>query len=423
MLRTGLAGSVSTICIAVVTACAMSATPAQAQRKIINGIIGMGAAGAILNGTAKGMNQDKPRSNRRSGGSGEDDGGESDRSSKKNDKPDAEANARIAKTLAVITVELDDIRRAEDMERERNVDSAIKSFLGALASGHEALLKQPDRGVRATRGEINQVTHGQVKISIETAYERANLQEFEKFTGEVWTRDRLLVRILHYAKKRLRPYFEGVGAKGPSMDDLKDLFQASARDVFAKALETSEIIGVSKSFDRFIRTIYENSDNASDSLWTTGADGKYEGVTSGAIEAVWQRDFVEKGPGAIVADTQGLDRQFLYRFRARRALYECLSMSYPDLVRGGSTMTTGLKTSSAVTPQRGLRVPTATVSPAEQEALWQKVRTHIGKTCQGTMPTILANAKSGAIGPVSSRESGLSAASFMGTVPVKDQRQ
>ena len=63
------------------------------------------------------------------------------------------------------------------------------------------------------------------------------------------------------------------------------------------------------------------------------------------------------------------------------------------------------------------------MSPAEQEALWQKVRTHIGKTCQGTMPTILANAKSGTIGPVSSRESGLSAASFMGTVPVRDQRQ
>ena len=404
----------------------MSATPAQAQRKIINGIIGMGAAGAIIGGAAKAMNQDKPRSNRRSGGSGEDDGGESDRASKKNDKQNAEANARIAKTLAVITAELDDIRRAEDMERERNVDSAINSFVAALASGHEALLRQPDRGVRATRGEINQVTAGQVKISIESAYERANLQEFEKFTGEVWTRDRLQVRILHYAKKRLKPYFEGVGAKGPSMDDLKELFQTSAREVFTKALETSEIIGVSKSFDRFIRTIYENSDNASDSLWTTGADGKYERVTSGAIETVWQRDFVEKGPGAIVADTQGLDRQFLYRFRARRALYECLAMSYPELARGGgSTITTGLTTSTAVAQQRGLRAAAAvaTMSPAEQEALWQKVRTHIGKTCQGPMPNILANAKSGTIGPVSSRESGLSAASFMGTVPVRDQRQ
>jgi hypothetical protein len=331
----------------------------------------------------------------------------------------------MAKTLAAYQAELEDKRRAEEMERERNVETAINGFVAALASGHETLLRQPDRSVRATRGEINQVTAGQVKIAIETAYERANLQEFEKFTGEVWTRDRLLVRILHYAKKGLAPYFEGVGAKGPAMDDLKDLFQKSAREVFAKALETSEIIGVSKSYDRFIRTIYENSDNTSDSLWTIGADGKYERVTSSAIETVWQRDFVEKGPGAIVADTQGLDRQFLYRFRARRALYECLSLSYMDLVRGGgSTVTTGLTTTStASSPQRGLRIAVSTMSPAEQDALWQRVRTHIGKTCQGPMPTILANAKSGSIGPVSSRESGLSAASFMGTVPVRDQRQ
>ena len=425
MIRLKVAGSVSAVCIALVAAWSMSATPAQAQRKIMNGIIGMGAAGAILNNAAKGMEQGKPRSgsqNRRS----KDEDGEPDRSSsKKNEKTDHEANARMAKTLAAIEAELIDIRRAEEMERERNVEIAIKAFVTALAAGHETLLNQRDRNVRATRGEINQVTAGQVKISIEAAYDRANLQEFEKFTGEVWTRDRLLVRILHYANKRLKPYFDGVGAKGPSMDDLKELFEKSAREVFTKALETSEIIGVSKSFDRFIRTIYENSDSATDGFWTTGADGKYERVTSGAINAVWQRDFVEKGSGAIVADTQGLDRQFLYRFRARRALYECLAVTYPELARGGgATMTTGLTTTSTVTPQRGgLRVPVSTVSPAEQEALWQRVRTHIGKTCQGTMPTILAKAKSGSIGPVSSRESGLSGGTFGDRVVPVGERQ
>ena len=204
----------------------------------------------------------------------------------------------MAKQLAAISAEAAEIRRASQMERQRNVETAIQSFLNVLAEGHAGLLRQPDRSVRATKGEINQVTAGQIKIAIEAAYERANLQEFEKFTGEVWTRDRLLVRILHCAAKQLSPYFQGVGAKGPSMDDLKELFQKAGREVFTTALETSEIIGVSKSFDRFIRTIYENSDNTSDVLWTTGADSKYERVTSGVIEAVWQRDFVEKGPGA-----------------------------------------------------------------------------------------------------------------------------
>jgi hypothetical protein len=391
-----------------------------AQRKIINGLIGAGVAGAIIGGAAKAMNQDKSRSGRRSSG-GEDSG--SDRSSK-NEKRDTEAEARMAKQLAAMSAEAAEIRRASQMERQRNVETAIQSFLGVLAEGHASLQRQPDRSVRATKGEINQVTAGQIKLAIEAAYERANLQEFEKFTGEVWTRDRLLVRILHCAAKQLGPYFQGVGAKGPSMDDLKELFQKAGREVFTTALETSEIIGVSKSFDRFIRTIYENSDNTSDVLWTTGADSKYERVTSGVIEAVWQRDFVEKGPGAIVADTQGLDRQFLYRFRARRALYECLAMSYPELSRGGSpTITTNITTSSMAPQRAGIRAPVSTLSAAEQDALWQRVRAHIGKTCQGTMPTILASAKNGTIGPVSSRESGLPAQSFMGSVPVGERRQ
>jgi hypothetical protein len=62
------------------------------------------------------------------------------------------------------------------------------------------------------------------------------------------------------------------------------------------------------------------------------------------------------------------------------------------------------------------------VSPAEQEALWQRVRSHIAKSCQGVMPTILAKAKSGGIGPVSSRESGLSTPFMDRVVPVGDRQ-
>ena len=98
-------------------------------------------------------------------------------------------------------------------------------------------------------------------------------------------------------------------------------------------------------------------------------------------------------------------------------------MSYPELARGGGpTMTTGITTTSILPQRAGIRAPVSTVSAAEQEALWQRVRTHIGKTCQGTMPTILASAKSGTIGPVSSRESGLAAQSFLGSVPVGERR-
>src|SRR5262245_59933322 len=126
MLRT--AESVSTIGVAIVTAWAMSTTPAFAQRKIINGIIGIGAAGAISGGAAKAMNQDKPRSGQRSGGG---EGDSSDRSSR-NEKKDTEAEARLAKQLMAQWEVAKEVRRAMIMERGRNVEIAIKAFLDAL---------------------------------------------------------------------------------------------------------------------------------------------------------------------------------------------------------------------------------------------------------------------------------------------------
>ena len=411
MVRTRLPLSVALLC-ATGLGLLCVATPASAQF----GIPGINNAVRMFNDATRGT---KPgghvsRGKNSSSSSSSDEGDEDSRHGKKNEKADQEASARIAKQLAAMEAELADISRAQRMERERNVDMAVKEFIAALAEGHDSLLRQPDRGVRATRGEINQVTAGQVVSSIGEAYDKANLREFEKYTGELWTRDRLLVRILHYATKGLRPYFEGVGAKGPAMEDLKDLFQKSAREVFAKALETTEIIGVSKSFDRFIRTIYEQSDDANPGLWTTGADGKYERLTSLTIEAFWQGGYGDKGSEAVVADTEGLDRQFLYRFRARRALYECLSLTYPELVRGGpGTMTTSITTTTVIPSRRGLQPLGPTLTPVDEEALWSRVRAHLVKSCQGTMPTILAKAKSGAIQPVSSRDSGLPTGSLL----------
>ena len=420
MMPIRLTGSVSAVAFALATVWMLNPTPAHAGKRGIGSIIGIGAAAVILNEAAKAMNNEPRRSRgRRSRDSDDDDG---DNASRTGGKPDPEAAARIARQLYVMQRELEEIARAQQMERDRNVENAIKEFIEVLISRHKEI-NTGDR-VRATRGELNQVTAGQVKVSIEDAYEKANLREFEKYTGELWTRDRLLVRTLHYATKNLGPYFEGVGAKGPGMDDLKDLFAKSAREVFSKALETGEIVGVSKSFDRFIRTIYEYSDTGNEGLLTRGMDGQYERLTSMAIDAVWKDEPVE---GRVTADTQGLDRQFLFRFRARRALYDCLSQSYPELLGGGSdgSVTTALTTTSTISTtvrqRHGRPSIVPSVSQAEREALSQKIRSHVGKVCQGSVPTILARAKSGSLGPVSSRQSGFPGSAY-GVLPAAERR-
>ena len=58
------------------------------------------------------------------------------------------------------------------------------------------------------------------------------------------------------------------------------------------------------------------------------------------------------------------------------------------------------------------------LTQSEQEALAGKVRTHVANVCQASVPTILAKAKSGNIGPVSSREAGMPT----GALPASDRR-
>ena len=75
-----------------------------------------------------------------------------------------------------------EIDRAKKMEEERNVDEAVRLFIETLVVSHKII----DTGdeVRSTRGELNQVTAGQVKASIEDAYEKANLREFARLAHQ-----------------------------------------------------------------------------------------------------------------------------------------------------------------------------------------------------------------------------------------------
>ena len=188
----------------------LNPTPAHAGKRGIGGIIGIGAAAVILNEAAKAMNKELRHSRGHRSRDADDDDG--DNASGRHGGPDPETAARIARQLYVLQKELEEIERAKQMERDRNVDMAVKEFINILIQRHKEI--NTGDSVRATRGELNQVTAGQVKVSIEDAYEKANLREFEKYTGELWTRDRLLVRTLRYATKNRAPTSKASAPRG-----------------------------------------------------------------------------------------------------------------------------------------------------------------------------------------------------------------
>lgn len=397
-----------------------STTPVAARGNGIGIGLGVGsaiilldqAARAVKNGSGGGGGGGSHRNRRHEKNDDDDGDSDSGANTKSNAKSDA-ANARAAEKYELGIR----ILQNELAESKRNVEWAITSFIDTLAEQHKKL-RSNDSSVRVGN-TINQVTAGEVRRLLEDEYAKAELSRFDRFAGELWTRDRLLVEVLNEAKTGLKPYFEGVGAKGPSIDDLKAVLHTAAAEVYSRALETSEIIGVSYSFDRFVRTIYENSDRVPPKLLTFGADGRYERMLTKAINTVPAEKFVAASSTASY-DPLGMKRQFQYRFRARRSYYDCLSANYMEIATGQreeqSTIPVGLvkiDTLQTTASKDGVKAAVAKSSRAEIQPaaetgstaaeVWGRVQEHVNEKCKLAVVTLAEEVRAKGLEPQPAR--------------------
>jgi hypothetical protein len=373
--------------------------------------------GSFLGGVIVGgmMRGGIPQYRGRGGGGGGGGGsGEQDGQSDKGKAQEAAANAVLIWDTVLQQ------KYNEDSEENRNVSKAITRFVDVLKEQHRILRNGPNANVRAS-SDIHQVTEGEVKTSVDKAYQEAELTDFDTLAGEIWTGDRLRVQILRQAEKGILPYFKGVGAKGPDMNNLEQVFKEAAANVYANALELSDIVGASRSFDRFIRTIYENSDQAPASLWTVGADIQYERMLTTVINQVDRDYFVAN---RVDIDNQRyatlggqLSHRFDFRFRARRALYDCLAASYVGLISSGPGGT--INTSSSGGDKRGAsiglfsRQEAKTAKPEvvnvveagdSSAQLWKRTEQVVDDRCSGLAMPVAQTAKVSGLKPVSVRE-------------------
>lgn len=447
-------------CSALAVSSVITANEAHAQKRGVGTAIGIGIGAAVIGGVIAGAlsNPGKAAPQKHSGGGGG--GGKKKKSTAEDDTPaeskkSAETKAQerkdAAANFAKLQEELVAADRARRLERQRNVEMAVTDFLSCLKLLHNQLRVNADGRITDCRSEattqlnqergsrgvvnvqaaqgvnVNQVSAGEVKKEIEAAYDNARLGEFERLSGEMWTRDRLMVSIIDRAARQLSPYFRGVGVRGASIEDLKKIFTSSADAVRARAFETTEIVGVSYSFDRFINTIFENSDRADENLSTVGADGHYERLVSQAINVPRGRfitdDLAQKGNKA------GMAQQFHYRFRARRAVYDCLSANYLSMVNSGGqrVIPIGAATSQ---PIRMAQMPGGTLigamTNAEPPGAWQRVRTFVRNDCIVAATQIADQSLRGELRPMASRwdlapRLGLIPTASSGAQPASDQ--
>lgn len=391
------------------------ASSANAQGKTVGTALGIGAGLLILNEAAKAI-QGQPQQQRQQSGNR---GGGGESSSERTPKKTAEQKLFDVNAWAARMEEVEERERSTRQEAERNVDGAITQFIAELRSGLEAK-KKTGSGV-TVGNEINQVTEGEVKRLLEAAFDGSRLPQFERLPGEMWTRNRLMVRVLRQAKRELASYLEGVGVRGTSKDDLRGIFEKTAAIVYFQAMETAEVIGASYSFDRFIRTIYENSDQVPDSLSTQGADGHYERIVSQTIDNVPREMFVAaQTEQSIASDPLGLQRHFLYRFRARRAVYDCISSNYMKIVRGdsaagspGRMIETNLRTggpvevvSTATTPssaQPAVQTQASVSTLQELPVTWQRMNQYAESTCRTVLADVATQARDNRLDPKPAR--------------------
>jgi hypothetical protein len=416
----------------------ITANEAHAQKRGIGTAIGIGIGAAVIGGVIAGALSNPGKASPQKQSSGGGGGGKKKKQTTAEDdtpaesKKSAEAKAQERKDAAANFAKLEEERRAAErarrLERQRNIEMAVNDFVSCLQILHNQLRVNSDGRVddcraeattqlnqeRTTRGvhnvraaqgsNVNQVSAGEIKKEVEAAYESARLGEFERLPGEMWTRDRLMVSIIDRSARQLSPYFKGVGIRGAGIEDLKKIFAASAQAVRARAFETTEIVGVSYSFDRFITTIFENSDRADENLSTVGADGHYERLVSQAINVPRSRfisdDLAQTGNKA------GMAQQFHYRFRARRAVYDCLSANYLSMVNSGGQRV--IPISGAATQPRMAQLPANTLigamTNAEPAGAWQRVRSFVRSDCVIAADQIAEQSLRNQLRPIKSRD-------------------
>lgn len=276
------------------------------------------------------------------------------------------ASAPVASTTLnkLSPEELEASLQAAREDAARNVDKAIAGFITDLTNWDADLRalshSNSKMAVKAsTTGELTEVTEDEIRHLLDNAYRTKSLKIFE-VDGEIWTKQRLQVMIVNKARQALRPFYNGVGAKGPGVEQLARVFDDAAAQIYQFAMETNELLGVSNSFDRLSRTIYEATDESNPNQARSADDlSKSEDVVESFFN--WALKVKSAVVTTVSADGQPVspeatqsvlvdDLSFALRYRARRTTFDCINFIYPKLTEGkaaGPTLEANLKTEPA----------------------------------------------------------------------------
>jgi hypothetical protein len=179
------------------------------------------------------------------------------------------------------------------------------------------------------------VTEHAILESLENSVREANLTKFETFLGENWSPERLRVMILDRVQNEIGAMFDGTNRGAVTMNDLDLMIKKSAKSVYARLFETSELLAANRSSTLFVERLYQ-----------THGD-----LVNGEVRESAEQLLAEAAASGVATLEPSLRRDqnaFALRYRAQRIIYDCLSDNVEAISSNESGMATPAEISKGV---------------------------------------------------------------------------
>jgi hypothetical protein len=194
--------------------------------------------------------------------------------------------------------DLDQLGAAASKESERDYLSRIETLIKKFKDKQQASTEEGD------------ITAHAIEVSLDNAIKEAKLDTFESFLGEDWSEERLRVMTLDLVDAQINPLFEGTNRGRVAMSEVDGIIKKSARAVYVRLFETSELLAANRSFALFVQNLYQAS-----------------GVLGGGFRENAERALMKASSGVTVkldAVIRKEESAFALRYRAQRIVFDCL---------------------------------------------------------------------------------------------------
>ena len=196
----------------------------------------------------------------------------------------------------------------------------------------EALIKYiQDAQTRQHLTKEGDISAHSILEALNDAYKQANLARFETFRDENWSAEQLRGMVIDRVSGDIFGLFDGTNKGAVTMAELETVIKKSAKSVYARLFETSELLAANRSASLFVQRLYQTHGDL------------VQGEVREDAEQLLLRASI-----ASVASFDGLLRRdpnvYALRYRAQRIIFDCLSSN----VEAISSSDNGLATTAEI---------------------------------------------------------------------------